>query len=224
MEKESENRLRPQKKIPYPLVYMKALNPKKLITPTNTTITHNNKTAHTDTQKANTLSKYFKSTKKHSCNPTYRKINKLTKSLTSTPIIMVETERNHAIKQSKNNNFTGPDNINTKHLGPTTIKNLTNLINTTVNKNTIPQIWKISKIIPIAKPNKDPLHLSSYRPIALLSPIAKTLKKLILPHITTNIILLTHQHGFRAAHSTTPALHQINNTILTGFNEKKTFS
>ena len=62
-----------------------------------------------------------------------------------------------------------------------------------------------------------------YRPIALLSPIAKTLEKIILPHITTYIILPTHQHGFRAAHSTTTALHQINNTIYTGFNKKKPF-
>ena len=92
----------------------------------------------------------------------------------------------------------------------------------TINTNTIPQIWKTSKIIPIAKPNKNPSLPSSYRPIALLSPIAKTLEKIILPHITTNIILPTHQHGFRAAHSTTTALHQINNTILSDFNKKKT--
>ena len=51
---------------------VKALNPKKPTTPTNTTITHNNKTAHTDTQKTNTLNKYFKSTTKHSPNPTHR--------------------------------------------------------------------------------------------------------------------------------------------------------
>ena len=59
--------------------------------------------------------------------------------------------------------------------------------------------------------------------MALLSPIAKTLEKIILSHITTNIILPTHQHGFRAAHSTTTALHQINNSILNGFNKKKPF-
>ena len=128
------------------------------------------------------------------------------------------------MKQSKNNNSSEPDNINIKHLkhlGPIAIKHLTNLYNVTINTNTIPQIWKSSKIIPIAKPNKNPSLPFSYRPIALLSPIAKTLEKIILPHITTNIILPTHQHGFRAANSTTTALHQINNIILTGFNKKK---
>ena len=81
-----------------------AFNPKKLITPTNTTITHNN-IAHTDAPKAKTLIKYFRSTTKHSSNPTQRIINKLTKSLSSNPIIFTEKET-QALKQSKNNNFT----------------------------------------------------------------------------------------------------------------------
>ena len=207
------------------MVRSKGSQPQKPTTTTNTTITHNNKTAHTDKQKANTLNKYFKSTTKHSSKPTHRITNKLTKSLTSTPITITESDTILAIKQSKNNNFSGPDNINIKHLkhlGPIVIKHLTNFYNITINTNTIPKILKTSKIIPITKPNKNPSLPFSYRPIALLSPIAKTFEKIILPHITTNTILPTHQHGFRAAYSTTTALHQINNTILTGFNKKKT--
>ena len=121
----------------------KALNPKKPTTPTNTTITHNNKTAHADTQKANTLNKYFKSTTKHSSNPTHRVTNKLTKSLTSTPITITESDTILAIKQSKNNNSSGPDIINIKnlkHLGPIAIKHLTNLYRITINTNTTPNM------------------------------------------------------------------------------------
>ena len=202
---------------------VKAFNPKKSTIPINTTITHNNKTAHTDTKKANILKRYFKSTTKHFSNPTHRIINKLTKSLTSTPITITESKTIHANKQSKNNNSSRPHNINIKHLkhlGPIAIKHLTNLYNITINANIIPQIWKASKIIPIAKPNKNPLLPFSYRPIALLSPIKKTLEKIFLPHITTNITLPTHQHGFIAAHFNTTVLHQINNIILTGSNKK----
>ena len=65
-----ESRLGPQKKSHILWSTVKALNPKKPSTPTNTTTTHNNKTAHTDTQKANT--QYFKSITKHSSNPTHR--------------------------------------------------------------------------------------------------------------------------------------------------------
>ena len=198
MGKAPKSRLRPQKKSHILWSTVKALNPKNPTTPSNTTITHNNKTAHTDTQKANTLNKYFKSTTKHSSNPTHRITNKLTESLTSTPITITESDTILAIKQSKNNNSSGPDNINIKHLkhlGPIAIKYLINLYNITINTNTIPQIWKTSKIIPITKPNKNPSLSSSYRPIALLSPIAKTLEKIILPHITTDIIPPQHQHS-----------------------------
>ena len=53
----------------------------------------------------------------------------------------------------------------------------------------------------------------SYRPISLLSVIA-TLEKTLLPYIST-------QHGFKSNHSTSIALHNINNTIATGFNQNK---
>ena len=64
-----------------------------------------------------------------------------------------------AIKNTKNKNSVGPDNLNIrhlKHLGPTAIQYLTDILNLALNTNTIPQIWKLAKIIPIPKPNKDP--------------------------------------------------------------------
>jgi retron-type reverse transcriptase len=54
----------------------------------------------------------------------------------------------------------------------------------------------------------------------LLSPIAKTLEKALLPHITQNVPQNPHQHGFKALHSTTTALHQLTNQITQGFNQK----
>jgi hypothetical protein len=69
---------------------------------------------------------------------------------------------------------------------------------------------------------KVPSTGTSYRPISLLSPIAKTLEKALLPHITNNIESLSYQHGFRAKHSTkVTALHNITNTIITGFNQNQ---
>jgi hypothetical protein len=93
-----------------------------------------------------------------------------------------------------------------------------------LNKNVIPHIWKLAKIVPIPKPNKDPSLGSSYRPISLLSPIAKTLEKIVLPHITQNIPNIPTQHGFKSKHSTNTALHHINETIAEGFNSKKPHS
>jgi hypothetical protein len=98
---------------------------------------------------------------------------------------------------------------------------LKDLFNLSVNNNIIPQIWKLAKIIPILKPLKDPNDGNSYRPISLLSPIAKTLEKLILPSITNNIPNLDFQHGFKENHSTITALHKINSKIAEGFNKKR---
>ena len=62
---------------------------------------------------------------------------------------------------------------------------------------------------------------TSYRPISLLSVIAKTLEKTLLPYITNNIPHISTQHSFKSNHSTSTALHNINNTITTGFNQNK---
>ena len=68
-------------------------------------------------------------------------------------------------------------------------------------------MWKLANIIPIPKPNKDTNMGTSYRPISLLSVVAKTLEKCLLPYITANITQTPTQHGYKAQHSTITALH-----------------
>ena len=196
---------------------------KKPQTP-NITINFDNKTAITDKQKARQFNKQFTNHVKHTTQRRYRIIDRFTNRLKSTPIQITIEQTSLAIKQAKNNNSTGPENINIKHLkhlGVTALTYLTTIFNLSLNTNTIPHTWKIAKIIPIPKPGKDITQGTSYRPIALLSPIAKTLEKIILPHITSNTIIPPHQHGFRHKHSTATALHEINNTITKGLKEKE---
>ena len=93
------------------------------------------------------------------------------------------------------------------------------MFKTALNKNIIPHIWKLANIGPIPKPNKDTDKGTSYRPISLLSVIAKTLKKSLLPYITANIPNTPMQHGYKIQHSTVTALHTLNNTVEKGFNQ-----
>ena len=170
------------------------------------------------------FNKQYTNTVQHKTSHTNRKTDRATKQLHCTPLNITTADTQNAIKKQRNNNSTGPDNINIrhlKHLGPIATTLLTHIYNTALNTNIIPHIWKTAKVIPIPKHGKDPTQGTSYRPIALLSPIAKTLEKILLPHITSNITPPTHQHGFRAKHSTTTALHNINNTITKGFNQKQ---
>ena len=140
-------------------------------------------------------------------NQTNRRINRATHNIQGYNITLTTSQVQEAIKQSKNNNSQGPDKLNIrhlKHIGPLGLAFLTSMFKTALNKNIIPHTWKLANIVPTPKPNKDTDKGTSYRPISLLSVIAKTLEKSLLPYITANI------------HT---ALHTLNNTVAKGFNQ-----
>ena len=93
------------------------------------------------------------------------------------------------------------------------------MLKTALNTNIIPHIWKLANIAPIPKFNKDTNKATSYRLISLLSVIAKTLEKSLLPYITANSPNTPTQHGYKTQHSTVTALHTLNNTVAKGFNQ-----
>ena len=93
------------------------------------------------------------------------------------------------------------------------------MFKTALNKNIIPHTWKLANIVLIPKPNKDTDKGTSYRPISLLSVIAKTLEKSLLPYIIANIPNTPMQHGYETQHSTVTALHTLNNTVAKRFNQ-----
>ena len=78
---------------------------------------------------------------------------------------------------------------------------------TALIKNIILHTWTLANIVPIPKPNKDTNMGTLYRPISLLSVIAKTLEKSLLPYITANIPNTPMQHGHKTQHATVTALH-----------------
>ena len=181
---------------------LKNLSNKKMHTNKNHTISFNNKPSVTSTQIANSFNKQFTNTVPHTSNKTNRKIDKQVHKLPKTTFILTTSEISAAIRNSKNNNSTGPDGISIrhlKHIGPLGLTYLTNTFNLALNTNTIPHMWKLANIIPMLKPDKDHNTGTSFRPISLLSVISKTLEKALLPYITNNI----PQHGFKAKHSTT---------------------
>ena len=155
---------------------------------------------------------------------TSRNIRRHLKQPKDEEINITEQQTKEAIKAAKNSKALGPDEISPimlKHLGPNGIHFLTKIYNKCVNTATIPAIWKTGRIIPLLKPGKPADEGSSYRPISLLSPLAKILESILLPTITESINLADHQHGFRKGHSTTTALQQLNTTISNGLNMKQ---
>ena len=73
--------------------------------------------------------------------------------------------------------------------------------------------------VDIPKPNKDINKGTSYRPISLLSVIAKTLENILLPYITTNIPNTSMQHRYKTQHYTVTTLHTLNNHCSTRYEQ-----
>ena len=171
---------------------------------------------------ANCFTKQFTNTVKQATHKTNRYTNIPTHKIQGYNITLTTTQLQEVLKQSKINNSQGPDKLNIrhlKHIDPIGLAFLTSTFKTALNTNLIPHIWKSSNIVPIPKPNKDIDKGTSYRPISLLSVIAKTLEKSLHPYITANIPNASTQHGYKTQHSTVAALHTVNNTVAKGFNQ-----
>lgn len=108
-----------------------------------------------------------------------------------------------------------------KHLPEKSKKFLLDIINEIWETGIIPKSWKLSLILPMKKPNKDPALPSSYRPIALTSCVCKLMEKMIntrlVWHLETNKLLSPFQFGFRKTRSTLDPLLRLSNQIQQGF-------
>lgn len=103
---------------------------------------------------------------------------------------------------------------------------LTHHFNAAIRMRYMPRQWKVAEIITLPKPGKPTDDVASYRPISLLSVIAKIFEKLIRdrlkPIITERNIIPNHQFGFRDNHSTIDQVHRISEFIESAYEEKKT--
>ena len=99
------------------------------------------------------------------------------------------------------------------------------ILNRMLSIGYFPKLWKISKIIMIEKPGKDPTIASSYRPISLLPTLSKVFEKLLIKKLQCIIeernIIPQHQFGFRKKHSTVEQIHRIVETVNHAFEARK---
>lgn len=81
----------------------------------------------------------------------------------------------------------------------------------------IPSVWKESIIIPISKPGESTCESNSFRPISLISCVAKTMERMVnrrlMNHLEVNGILNQQQYAFRKGKRTTHYLADLYETI-----------
>lgn len=93
-----------------------------------------------------------------------------------------------------------------KHLSDVSLNFILLLFNKIWEIGKLPSSWKHGVIIPIAKPEKNYLLASSYRPIALTSNMCKLMERMVIGRLNYVIekenLLCSYQSGFRKGQNT----------------------
>lgn len=132
------------------------------------------------------------------------------------------------IKSLGNKKAPGPDKITAqclKSLPQTHIHHITNITNAILKLQYYPAQWKLAHIFVIPKPQKSKKLPQNYRPISLLSTLAKVTERIITRRITTftetNNILPDAQFGYRSKHSTSLQTAKVSQIITNALNKRK---
>ena len=98
---------------------------------------------------------------------------------------------------------------------------LVHLINCVIRTQIFPDFYKISRILPLSKPEKNDQICKNYRPINNLPTIEKIIETHIMnnliPFLNNNKIILDNHHGGRSKHSTVTALSNITHILNTHY-------
>ena len=102
---------------------------------------------------------------------------------------------------------------------------ITHLINSSIRASNFPEIFKISRIIPISKPGKPTNSIDSFRPISNLNSIEKVYEEWIkcnlMEYLNLNEIILEQHHGGLPGHSTLTAKSMIDYHTGQAWNENQ---
>lgn len=119
-------------------------------------------------------------------------------------------------RATNNKRSTGVDNIPNiviRHMPRFLAREYGVLFNHCINNGFFPAAWKIGRVFPLLKKDKDPAQPSSYRPITLLPNISKIFEKIVQRQMNEyadeHHILPDSQFGFRRGHSTVHALTKL---------------
>ena len=152
----------------------------------------------------------------------YRLINRLTDDSHSSFRFRHVTHQEvlRAIEGLRSDCSTGPDNIPAKFVklvAENLASPLTHIINSCLNRNEYPLLWKTARISPIPKVG-EPRTNDDYRPISILPVLSKVYEKLALRQITDflteNAILQSNISSYRKHHLTTTTMLAIRDDIM----------
>ena len=122
------------------------------------------------------------------------------------------------LKSINPNKATGPDNIPSRVLkiaAEILSPSLTAIFNRSLSMGIYPNDWKMARVLPVFK-SGDKTDLGNYRPISIISAIAKVFGRLVYDqfytYLTSNQLINTYQSGFRSTYSTLTSLLESTNS------------
>lgn len=131
------------------------------------------------------------------------------------------------ISELKNNSSSGKDGISTKiikHIHLSIIKPLVHIINNIFSSGIVPRAFKESVVVPIHK-CESRLEIVNYRPISLISNIAKIFEKCFKQRLSDFLnkfnMLSSNQFGFRSNKNTETAIFELINLINESLNKNE---
>ena len=134
-------------------------------------------------------------------------------------------ELKKVVKNLKINRSPGLGNISIKLVkdgGDSIIPSLNHIFNLSLSSGIFPEDWKVAKVTLIYK-SGDKSDCGNYRPISVISTIAKIFEKItytqILDYLDENRVISPNQSGFRSFHSTETALLSSTNEWLTNMGQ-----
>ena len=176
----------------------------------------NNEVFNTDEEKAILFNKYFvevQSLPDQPDDPIFEDQPEPTNTIEMITITPKDVE--DTLKCLNPNKAYGPDGISPKMLkegGPSLVNILTQIFNLSLSKGIFPSSWKLANVCPIYKKAEE-FVTKNYRPISLLSTIAKVFEKVVFKHLfnffRTNFTISLWQSGFLPGHSTVTQLIEI---------------
>ena len=102
-------------------------------------------------------------------------------------------------------------------------KDLSDLINLSIETDTVPQEWKIARVTPIYKGSGCKEDPSNYRPISVVCHIAKVFEKVIalqfINYLTIHNLISEYQSAYLKGCSTQTSLHRVIDDIYESMDE-----
>lgn len=140
---------------------------------------------------------------------------------------LAESEIARIIAKLKDKNSAGIDHISNsmvKRYADYLVAPITHICNLAFETGVFPSAFKTALIKPIYK-SGDKGDVNNFRPISILPTLSKILERVMNERLTSylerNKTLAPSQYGFRSGTSTSLAVHNLTNTIVTELDDKK---